>query len=208
MRLRIFQILLFVGLLLSTFQVWSPKSIRLTTQITAKHPITIQIFYTENDLEGFSQPKSTKKQVMYGTTDFSIDIPAQSLTSLRMDFDSNPGEVKFTPPKIYGTTQIDLKSYKLHFSPDIENTNVSNSQEHIIASTKKDPYVYWEGLSVESKKNINFCNIQTSTFNYIIFYFPMASFCFNNIIFIQYYNKYKKNATRLYELKQLQNYLI
>lgn len=154
MRLRIFQILLFVGLLLSTFQVWSLKSIRLTTQITTKHPITIQVFYTENDLEGFSQPKSTKKQVMVGTTDFSIDIPAQSLTSLRMDFDSNPGEVKFTPPKIYGTTQIDLKSYKPHFSPDIENTNVSNSQEHIIASTKKDPYVYWEGLSVESKISI------------------------------------------------------
>lgn len=173
--------ILLTGLVLYfTSALWSNKAVIVSFNAEAKKEIQCQVFYTEANGQGFNEKQSVKKPIKSGNQKVEILLPIERIVKIRLDIDSNPGDVVISDLQVKGSKNVKL-NYNEFNKNQIDKYEVKDGKLYI-TSNEGDPYLsYKQELNLFGGVKVDWCGfIIISVLAFLLMY-----------KFVQYLSKFK-----------------
>ncbi len=117
-----------------THDVWLPRRMHFSAEVEASDPLTMQVFYCAATEGNFSSDDSVSAQVRRGRSRVEIDIPAERLRRLRVDFGNRPGRISLSGMRLEGDATIPLEGRDFIFSGDVKEHSIKGDELSVQSS--------------------------------------------------------------------------
>lgn len=118
-----------------------PKTSVLTFEATTDKALNYQIFYTVEREVWYDAGHVVEYSGEAGNHKYSIVIPSEKIFRIRIDFDSNPGEVTIKNIYLDGAQKADLNDFDGYAYNQIDAKDKNKDGSLTITSQQDDPYM-------------------------------------------------------------------
>ena len=141
----------------------STKNISISARLKTQNAFNLSFFHTTKPDEEFNADCMTIVPLVAGENEINVTIPTRRLEKLRVDFGSNPGEVKLESLTVHGSEDIELKDEEFGVSLVNELDSIAiKDGSLLVKSTQEDPWVVFS-------KTFNLVGDKTIIINKVIF---------------------------------------
>ena len=145
-------------LMFLSLSIWQNKSIIVSFNVQTTKDLTIKVFYTSHSKNSFDEKESLKQLVKAGNNDVVFKLPSKNIIKFRIDFDSNPGEVKLSNIVVSGNKLFRLDGEDLwSFNQHIEKHSFQNGVLSLVSNQLYPSIIYKKELNVLADHDIDWC---------------------------------------------------
>ena len=107
-------------------------------------PIKLQIFYTTEQNEDFSEKNSVKKSVTPEDTHVEVVLPTDKMYKFRIAFGSNPGKIELKNVEIIADQYINFNDWESYIYKRIEKIKIHEKDNAVtLISPHRNTYMSW-----------------------------------------------------------------
>lgn len=119
-----------------------PLTVVIDWEVTK--PFELQIFYTNEQNENFSEKLSIRKKITLEDKHVEVIIPEDKIYRFRIDLGRSPEKVVFKNVEIMADQYINFNDWRNYAYNNIEKSKINKDDNTLtIYSKHKDPYMYW-----------------------------------------------------------------
>ena len=141
----------------------STKSLSITAKLKTQNAFDLSFFYTARPGEEFKADCMTSVPLVAGENEINVAIPTTHMEKLRVDFGSNPGEVKLESLTVHGSEDIELKGeeFATSLANELESIAIKDGSL-LVKSSQEDPWIVFS-------KTFNLTGEKSTSINKVIF---------------------------------------
>ena len=138
-----------------SLNLWGGKYFYLSMKTSLEKDILLQIDYIKKSHHAFNREQSVKHLIKAGQHESKIIIPTKKLACFRLDFGSNPKQVKISNLKISGKKTISFNDFSQFELLNIDSFDIKNNILSFKSTQSNPQIVYKNILNLKGRRHFD-----------------------------------------------------